>query len=75
MRLHAFLGLVGLAMDVDLLSPEETLVPDARAGVTPSELVDRKFLAALGAAAAARPPSRWGPRPEIQAGTSLPPVE
>jgi hypothetical protein len=27
---------------------EETLVPDARAGVTPSQMVDRKLLAALG---------------------------
>ena len=41
------------AMDVDtILSPEETLVLDARAGASPSEMVDRKLLAALGSAAA-----------------------
>jgi hypothetical protein len=37
------------AMDVDTdLGPDETLVPDARTGVIPSEMVDRKLLAALG---------------------------
>jgi hypothetical protein len=42
-----------LAMDVDtVLGPEETLVPDARTGVIPSEMVDRKLLAALGGVAA-----------------------
>jgi hypothetical protein len=41
------------AMDVDtILGPEETLVPDARTGVIPSEMVDRKLLAALGGVAA-----------------------
>ena len=41
------------AMDGDtILSPEETLVPDVRAGVTPSEMVDQKLLAALSCAAA-----------------------
>jgi hypothetical protein len=37
------------ALDIDtMLSPEETLIPDARAGLTPSEMVDRKLQAALG---------------------------
>jgi len=41
------------ALDVDtILSVEETLVPDARAGVTPWEMVDRKLVAALSGAAA-----------------------
>jgi len=41
------------AIDIDTLpSPEETLVLDARAGLTPSEMVGRKLLAALGSAAA-----------------------
>lgn len=40
-------------MDVDvILSSEETLVPDARAGVSPSEMVDRKLLAACGSTGA-----------------------
>jgi hypothetical protein len=49
-----------LAVDVDtILSADETLIPDARTGVTPSEMVDRKLLVALGA----RPlPKRYGPR-------------
>lgn len=49
-----------------ILSPEETLVPDARADVSPSEMVDSKLLAVLGAAAASghvRPPGRWRQRP------------
>jgi len=34
-------------IDVDtILSPEETLVPDFRAGVTSAEMVDRKLSAA-----------------------------
>jgi hypothetical protein len=44
---------LAFAMDVDtILSPEEILVPDARTGVSPSEMVDRKLLAALGGVAA-----------------------
>ena len=36
-------------MEVDArLTADETLVPDARAGVSPSQMVDRKLLAALG---------------------------
>jgi hypothetical protein len=34
-----------------LLDPDETLVPDARAGVSPSEMVDNKLVAALGGVA------------------------
>lgn len=52
------------AMDVDMIpSAEETLVSDARAGVPPSEMVDRKLLVALGGTGACdhtRPPERCG---------------
>jgi hypothetical protein len=69
-------GSRAFATDVDAtLSPEETLVPDARAGVTPSEMVDRKLLAALGGAAASdhtRPPGRLGQRPGTRLGQTRP---
>ena len=57
-------------MEVDpILSIEETLIPDARAGMTPSDMVERKVLAALGSAAArdhTRAPGQWGQRPGIR---------
>jgi hypothetical protein len=31
------------------VAPDETMVPDARAGVSPRQMVDKKFEAALGA--------------------------
>ena len=41
-----------------ILSPEETLVPDARAGLSPSEMVDRKLSATLDGDAANEPYTR-----------------
>jgi len=55
-RLHYMGDSLDFTIDVDtILSPEETLVPDVRAGVTPAEMADRKLSAALDGAAAGGP--------------------
>ncbi len=61
-------------MDDDtIISPDETLIPDVRTGVTPSEMVDRKLLVALGVRSAPKPfrARLLGPRRPAQASVSL----
>lgn len=40
--------------------PDEVLIPDARAGLTPADMVDRKFLELLGGAPVGRSHVRIG---------------